>query len=236
MYKTIVIACLLLPFNLFSQNLVPNPGFELKSGCPEKPGQINLASYWFSPSAGTPDYFNSCSPGMDYGTEFNKRGGQLPHSGNGYAGLQFYFMNRNEYYEYIETVLDTSLSEGQLYCIKAYTSLGEAAYAFKQLGFLLSVNEIKSQGSSKLKFPFMKVDNGRYLLETNGWMCISALYRARGGERFLTIGGYSPKDDFWNIQLRSATDSLFKSTYYFIDDIILEAVADTAACRCSQGR
>lgn len=232
MTRTIVITILLLPLILGAQNLLPNPEFENKSGCPEKPGQITLANYWFSPDLGTPDYFNSCSPGMDYGTEFNKRGGQLPHSGTGYAGLQFYLMNRNEYYEYIETAIDTFLTADRLYCLTAYVSLGEAPYAFRQLGFLLSAGEIKSKAQGKLKYPFQKLENGRYLLETNGWMCISALYRAKGGERFLTLGGYSPKEDFWNIQLRSATDSLFKSTYYFIDDIVLEEVSDSSACRC----
>jgi hypothetical protein len=236
MYRTVCILLLLLPIKSWAQNLLPNPGFEKKSECPEKPGQITLANYWFSANSGTPDYFNSCSLGMDYGTEFNKRGGQLPHSGKGYAGLQFYLMNRNEYYEYIETSLDTSLSAGQLYCITAWVSLGDAGYAFRQLGALFSMSEIKSPAPVKLKLPFTKLESGNYLLETDSWMCIHGIYKAKGGERFLTLGGYSPKDDFWNIRLRAATDSLFKSTYYFIDDVAIEAVGDSADCRCLQGK
>ncbi len=236
MRRTLYLFLLLFPIAACSQNLVPNPGFEKKSDCPEKPGQITLANYWFSANPGTPDYFNSCSPGVDYATEFNKRGGQLPHSGNGYAGVQYYLMNRNEYFEYIETSLDTSLTAGQLYCITAWVSLGDASYAFHQLGALLSMREIKSPASSNLKLPFTKLGNGNLLMETDSWMCIQGTYKAKGGERFLTLGGASPKDDFWNIRLRATTDSLFKSTYYFIDDVSVEAIGDSSVCRCIQGK
>ena len=233
MKSPIFISLLLLPLGLLAQNLVPNPGFEQKTGCPDKPGQINLANSWFSPTPGTPDYFNDCSPGLDYGTEFNKKGGQIPHGGHGYAGLQFYLMNRNEFYEYIETLLDTTLTAGQLYCIQAYVSLGQVTYAFNRMGALLSASEIKAQTIQNLKLPFTKLDNGKYLVDTEGWMCIHGLYRAKGGERFLTLGGFSPKDDFWNIRQRATNDSLFKSTYYFIDDVSIEAVADSLNCRCN---
>jgi hypothetical protein len=63
-------------------------------------------------------------------------------------------------------------------------------------------------------------------------MCISGLYKAKGNEKLLTIGSFSPKEEFWNIHTRSATDSLFKSTFYFIDDISLEAVSDSSECGC----
>lgn len=236
MLRILTFIFILSPAITLAQNLVPNSGFEKKSGCPEKPGQITLAYPWFSPNSGTPDYFNTCSPGVDYGTEFNKCGGQIPHSGSGYAGLQFYLLNRNEFFEYIETILDTSLTSGQLYCLTAHVSLGDATYAFKAFGALFSTFEIKSPTLSKMKYPFFKLENGKYLVESDSWICIKGLYRAKGGERFLTIGGFSPRDDFWNIQSRSATDSIFKSTYYFLDDIVVEPVSDSVACRCTNSK
>lgn len=232
MSRILISLLILLSSAVAAQNLIPNPGFESKNDCPEKPGQIKLANFWFSPTLGTPDYFNACSPGMDYGTEFNKQGGQLPRSGQAYAGLQFYLLNRNEHYEYIQTRLDSTLTAGQYYCITAWVSLGDARYAFRQLGALLSVNEIKLQIMSKINYPFFKLENGNYLLEREGWTCIRGLYRAKGGERFLTLGGYNPKDDFWNIDLQSPTDSLFKSTFYFIDDVSVIGVADPTGCTC----
>ena len=42
-------------------NLVPNPSFEEYSLCPDKESQIERVDGWFSPSNGTPDYYNYCS-------------------------------------------------------------------------------------------------------------------------------------------------------------------------------
>lgn len=234
MIRRIGIFLLFMPVMMFAQNLVPNPGFEQKNGCPDGPGQINLTRFWVSPNIATPDYFNDCSAWLDYGTEFNKKGGQVAHSGQAYAGLQFYYLNRNEFFEYIQTRLDTVLVSGQLYCIKAFVSLGKADYAYRELGALLSVNEVKSVDAHKLKLPCTPLENGQYLVDQDRWMCISGLYKAKGNERLLTIGDFSPHDEFWNIKTRSHTDSLFKSTFYFIDDVSLEAIKDSSECACLQ--
>ena len=232
--RSIAIFLLFLPALLFSQNLILNSGFEQKNGCPDRPGQINLASFWHSPNIATPDYFNDCSSGLDYGTEFNKKGGQVAHSGQGYAGLQFLNLNRNEFFEYIQTKLSTALASGQLYCIKAFISLGKADYAFRELGAVLSVTEVKSQDAHKIKLPYTPLGNGQYLTDQDQWMCIRGIYKARGNELLLTNGDFFPRDEFWNIYTNSANDSLFKSTFYFIDDITMEAIKDSSECVCLQ--
>jgi OmpA-OmpF porin, OOP family len=232
MIRCVAIFLLFMPATVFSQNLLRNPGFEEKSGCPDRPGQLSLANYWTSPTIATPDYFNDCSTGLDYGTEFNKKGGQLPHSGHAYAGLQFYNLNRNEFFEYIQTPLDTLLVSGQLYCIKAWVSLGKAGYAFRELGAVMSVTEVKTPDAHKIKLPYTSLANGGYLASQDQWMCISGIYKARGNERLMTIGDFSAGDGFWNIQTRSLTDSLFKSTFYFIDDVSMETIRDSSECKC----
>jgi len=224
----------LCSINLSGQNRILNSGFEEKSGCPERSGMIYLANFWFSPNNGSPDYFNDCSPSLEYGTEFNKKGGRLPHSGHGYAGLQFYNMNRNEYYEYLETMLDSALTANQLYCIKVYVSLGKATYAFNEFDAVLSVAELKSTIPVKLKIPHTVLSNGTYLTNNQNWMCIQGTYEAKGGERYLTLGNFSEKNDFWNIRTRNVTDSLFKSSYYFIDDVSIEAISAMTDCSCNQ--
>jgi hypothetical protein len=231
--RRLLLLILLSPVFLAAQNLVRNPGFEQKAGCPDKPGQANLASYWSSPNVATPDYFNDCSPGLDYGTEFNKKGGQMPHSGHGYAGLQFYLLNRNEFYEYLQNRLDSALVPGGLYCVSAYVSLGDANYGLKELDAVLSATEIKSTTPAKIRLPYTRLGNGEYLLDREGWMCIRGIYTAKGGEKLLTIGDFSPGEGFWDIRTQSANDSLFKSTYYFIDDVSVEAIRDPAECKCA---
>ncbi len=232
MIRSIATFLLFVPVMMFAQNLLRNPGFEQKNGCPDRPGQISLANFWVSPNIATPDYFNDCSTGLDYGTEFNRKGGQVAHTGHAYAGLQFYYLNRNEFFEYIETQLDTALTAGQLYCIRAFVSLGKGDYAFRKLGAVLSVTEIKSADAHKLKLPFTVLENGRYLLDQDQWMCITGVYRAKGNERLLTLGDFSPDDQFWNIHTLSTNDSLFKSTFYFVDDVSVEAIKDSTGCNC----
>ncbi|MCK9204066.1 MAG: hypothetical protein M0P58_06445 [Bacteroidales bacterium] len=232
MYRFVFILNLLLPAILFSQNLIMNPDFEKYARCPDQPGQIYLASHWFSPNIATPDYFNDCSPDLEYGTEFNKKGGQVAHSGHAYAGLQFYYLNRNEFFEYIETLLDSALIAGQLYCISAFVSLGECSYAAREIGAVLSVNELKIQQARKASLDHVPLTCGQRLDDQNEWMYISGIYRAKGKERFLTLGNFSKGDDFWHIHMQSLTDSLFKSSFYFIDDVSLIAIGDSTECNC----
>jgi len=232
MLRPFLYLLLWIPCTLAGQNLVKNPEFEQHTSCPDRPGQINLALYWYSPSTATPDYFNDCSPGIDYGTEFNKKGGQLPHSGHAYAGMQFYYLNHNEYYEYIQTALDTALTPGQLYCISLFTSMGTARYALKHLDAVLSVTEVKNHSAGRMILPCTELGNGQMLTDQDQWMCLHGIYKAKGGERFLTLGCFSPGDSFWHIKTGTQPDSLFKSTYYFVDDVALTAIQDSAACKC----
>ena len=230
---------LLLLFSVFSglsQNLLRNPGFEQCSGCPDQPGQINLANRWFSASSATPDYFNDCSPGLDYGTEFNKKGGQVAHSGKAYAGLQFYYLNRNEFFEYIETLLDTAMTAGQLYCVGAWVSLAHCSYALREIGVVFSVNELKLQQSQKTILPHLSLQCGGYLDDGTDWMYISGIYQAKGRERFITLGSFTKGDDFWHVRLQAPTDSLFKSSYYFIDDVSVIPITDSLECHCKNPR
>jgi hypothetical protein len=219
--------------HLDAQNLILNGGFEEHKGCPDNPGQIDLTYHWFSANAGTPDYFNDCSPGLDYGTEFNNKGGKLPHSGKAYAGLQFYYLNRNEYYEYLENLLDSTLIQGQLYCIQGFISQGHSSYALGDLGAVFSVTEISSNQTGKMKLPYIAMKAGDFLYDRDEWLCISGIYRAKGRERFVTIGNLSPGDNFWHIRTGTHTDSLFKSSYYFLDDFSLRAIKDSSECHCS---
>jgi len=225
---------LIISFMSQGQNLVRNPGFENKTGCPEGPGEIHLVARWFSANTGTPDYFNDCSSKLDFGTEFNKKGGQAAHSGHGYIGLQSYLMNRNEYFEYIETLLDTALIKDQQYCISFWVSCANNPYAFSQFGAAFAASELKVSNFKKLNIPYTAFQSRSYLDDQEQWVCLHGQYKAKGGERFLVIGHFKPEDDFWSINTGTLTDSTFKSSYYFIDDVSVWKSADSIPCNCIQ--
>lgn len=225
-----ILILVFMGFRIIAQNLIPNPGFDQKNACPKQSGQISLANFWFCPNQTTPDYFNECSTSLDFGTEFNKKGGQLPHSGHAYAGIQVYNMNHNEYFEYLSTPLDSALIAGQQYCVSAWVSLGDSKYALKELGVVFSVNELKSASPKKIKIPYLSLRNIKPLSDSERWICIRGVYRAKGGERFLTFGDFSENDNFISLQYGNAADTLFKSAYYFVDDISVELIKDSGGC------
>ena len=222
-----------LPFGLFAQNLVINSDFESRSGCPNGSGQFVLAEEWFTPNIGTPDYFNDCSPTIEYATEYNIKGGQIPHSGHGYVGIQSENLHNNEFFEYLETHFKEPLISDQLYCVKLYVSLGDCSFALNELGAVISQNILKNLQEKKIVLSYLPLTNGSVLSETEKWMCIKGVYKARGGEKFLTIGYFNKEDKFTEIRVDPKTGSTFRSAYYFIDDVSLEPINDISACNCT---
>jgi hypothetical protein len=233
MNKNLIILLIFLPLQIFSQNLVPNPDFENKHGCPTSPGQYPLVEEWFSPNTGTTDYFNDCSISIDFGTEFNCKGGQVPHSGHGYMGFNSENLHKNAFYEYLEVKLEESLTAGQKYCIRMFVSLGNGYCALDELGVLFSQTSLKGLNNAQLHLPYIAVGNGKTLADKLEWMCIKGFYTAKGGESYLTIGDFGDDNNFVLIQNDPKLDATFKSAYYFIDDVSVEASSDSG-CKCPE--
>jgi len=230
------IQCILVfmfPAVLFSQNMVINSDFETKTGCPNSSGQFLLAEEWFSPNIGTPDYFNDCSSTLEYGTEYNAKGGQIPHSGHGYMGILSENLHNNEFFEYIETHLKEPLKSDQQYCIQLYVSLGDCDFALEELAAVFSQSLLKVPQAKKIVIPYLPLTNGSVLSDTEKWMCIKGIYKAKGGEKFLTIGYFDKEDKFIKVRINSKNDPTFQSAYYFIDDVSVETVEDASGCKCT---
>jgi hypothetical protein len=109
------------------QNLVPNGGFELYSGCPINTGQLDSALFWINPAIsilgrGSSDYFNSCN-NNPYSADVpdNACGYQMARSGVGYAGIILY---HSIFYwrEYLEVPLIAPLNSNTCYHLEMYVS------------------------------------------------------------------------------------------------------------------
>jgi OmpA-OmpF porin, OOP family len=227
---------LLIFFTLrvFSQNLVLNPDFESHRDCPKNLGQYFLAEGWNSPNTGTPDYFNDCSPSYDYGTEFNKKGGQIAHSGHAYMGIQMNDLHKNIYFEYIETKLISPLVSGQLYCLSLFVSLGNSYCALNELGAVASQNVIRATDPSRINLPYIPLLGEGSLTDSNTWTCIKGTYKAKGGENFITIGYFSKENTYTRLLSDPKLDSTFFSAYYFIDDVSVSPVTEPEKCICTK--
>lgn len=235
MNKALLFLLVSLTFRLAAQNLVPNPGFEIRTGCPSGPGQCTMAEGWFSVNAATPDYFNDCSNAMEYGTEFNEKGGQIPHSGHAYMGFVSEDLHRNPYYEYIGTRLTDPLNAGQTYCIRIYVSRGKSTSALHELGAVFSQTKVKVSSVNELHIPYISLKDQDFLSDTEGWICLKASFTAKGGESFLTIGDFGDDSNFVLVYNDPKLDATFKSAYYFIDDVSVEP-SGIDGCRCEAAK
>ena len=71
---------------------MPDPSFEDYESCQTNLSQFDLLNQWYNPTPGdqaaTPDYFNSCSNSIYWGTT-NTLGSQTPRTGAGMAGILY---------------------------------------------------------------------------------------------------------------------------------------------------
>ena len=205
-----------------AQNLVPNPSFESYISCPTTLlHQIDRCNDWFNPTGATPDYYNSCSVSVYADIPLNIYGFQNERTaGNAYTGISLYSINPNDR-EYVEVKLTQSLVAGKKYCVTFYVSCADSSeLATSRLGIYLSNDSALGYFSDTLAFQ-PQVENmfGNIISDSVGWVKISGIYSAAGGEKFLTIGNFY--DDAGTDTLR-IKQGIYRYSYYFIDDVSLE--------------
>jgi OOP family OmpA-OmpF porin len=231
--KFILTILLLLPLAVFSQNLVPNPGFENFNACPNNISQITRATGWFSPSLATPDYYNYCDPTNVFSVPYNAHGYQLARTGNGYAGI-FAASPLVSYREYISIRLIEPLTAGVKYKISFFVclknkcydtiSFSNCGYASSQMGLYLSNDSIHVPNTSLLT-QTPQVASSVVINDTLLWTEIGDTITAVGGEKYVTIGCFA---DSANILYQHLSGNSFDIKYsgYYIDDVGVERVID----------
>lgn len=201
-------------------NLVPNPSFEDYSPCPDNEAQITRATGWYSPTNGSPDYFNACSPNPSYSTPTNLFGEQQPNLGNGYIGLGPYYSGSSNYREYIQSELSDTLIAGKTYCIQFFTSLAgkQSKYANNNIGLVLSELPITAIGNLGPLIDFPTSLNSNIIIDDSiNWIQLSGIYIANGSEKYITIGNFYSNQNTDAILIDSTITA--DISYYYIDDV-----------------
>jgi OmpA-OmpF porin, OOP family len=212
-----------------AQNLIPNPGFEVYSGCPgghtERRAEFRVHD-WTSANDGTPDHFHECSTGAA-DVPHNWAGVAQAHEGQGYVGLYMWMSNGRNYREYIQAKLTTPLVKDSLYTIEFHYKLSSySKYSIDRIGLLLTDSAVRFQ---KDKAPNVtatfNVIKDSALTETTGlWEKAKWQFRAVGGEQFITLGNFWDDNitHHYNIRFREAQQEMLKdASYYYIDDLQL---------------
>jgi len=88
MVRVMALTILLVPTELFGQELIPSPGFDSLQTCLFGPGGVHPSvSIGWGTAAGSPDAFNACCIDPLFHVPQNTFGWQQPASGDTYAGF-----------------------------------------------------------------------------------------------------------------------------------------------------
>ena len=204
---------LLGPFQLVSQNLIPNAGFEHNNGCPTKDSHFaTLAKGWLNPTSGTPDYYHSCGS-ENYKTPKNQYGIIKPYNGDAYVGLNI----RPGFREYIRIRLTKTLKRGVKYSVKIHVRASkEFAYTSSDISFYFSGKYESQVTTGRLKDCEPQISNpiNQFIL-TDRWTEIKGDFIAKGGEKYVTIGSFRRTVNFEAITEYPKG----QNSYIFIDNL-----------------
>lgn len=243
--KTLLLFLLIWIFeNSFSQNLVPNSDFEIYKICPiDYLSKVNFLPYWYSPTIGTPDYFNKCSKGKA-GIPNNPLGYIIPHSGVACVGIiaanlsgqqpDFKFYSR----EYIAAKLNKKLVKQNKYCVQFYVSLADnCRIAIDKISLFFSKKKVFKLTRNELTLmPQITYQGGR-LQNKEDWILICDIYVAKGNEKYLIIGNFQNDNDIswtWLKDENANASALTIGAYYYIDDVSVFPIMNETECGCNK--
>lgn len=236
-FNLLSILCVLYFLPTYSQELVSNGSFELKSYCPGNFNQQSLTTVngWWQPSDGTPDYFNSCSDKV--GVPNNVFGKQDAKDGNAYVGMVVFSVGGNKNYrEYIQTKLTRPLVAGEMVCVEFYVSAADfCAYVCDGIGVALTKEKLEHNKNGVIDvIPSLQNPRFNMLDFSDGWMLISDVYQAIGGETYLTIGNFKSDRDLKIIKRTADLGAKSQDTwaYCYIDQVSVKPVKQKSECSC----
>ncbi len=249
----LLLATLLTSLPVIAQNLVPNPGFEVYSTCPNSIGLITFnpgyssfltAQGWVSPlQSGSPDYFHTCAtPASNVHVPETIFGHQYAHTGDAFAGIIAWHARKtnNVWYdearEYLQCKLLQPLQAGQKYCLSFYVSPTVSAnfnynyVGVDKIGINFSEYKIdQTTGTTMTLTAHVSTPAGVYYTDTTGWIKVSEIFTASGKEEWMTIGCFGSGQPSYTPILNAVPGSEYYRSYLFFDDFNLVAItpADT---------
>ncbi|HTL82033.1 MAG TPA: gliding motility-associated C-terminal domain-containing protein [Bacteroidia bacterium] len=231
MYRFFFFFFLVVAELLRGQNLVPNPGFEMITNCPNNVGEISYAQGW-NP-VNTPDYVNACAPEWSgLGIPDNISGYQFPASGSAYASIVTYYPY--PFYEYVYIQLTQPLVAGQRYCAGFKWVPGNfSTDACSNIGMLftqqspvvMNLPDI-SNGDFISSTPQVLNPDGVINHDTLNWSVYHQVFTATGGEDFVTVGYFTPYTSS-NSTFMNPGSSSNRIIIILLDDITVRPVINS---------
>lgn len=217
---SLLVICSMFLGILNAQNIVPNGSFELKRG-----RKSTFKPWRF---INTVDYYNLKGGGK---RPLKSEKWNLPEAQDGicYTGIRIY----PKYREFIQVKLTEKLEEGQRYYFEMWVSWGDHSthYARKLGASFYHKKPAYTSDYYIFKCPpqiELKQYDGIVQDSASTWTKIAGVYRAKGGEKYLSIGNFSttPKKDRLAKKNWYAINFGPKEAYYFIDNVSLQKIVE----------
>ena len=219
----IIIIVLLFKYSHSQINLVPNPGFETYTTCPNNSDQLNYAQPWFRPSTGTPDYYNACALPITYFNVPVTSVGYCPaQSGNGMAG----FLTSETvltvfiYREYLAVKLLNQLTTSTKYYVTYHCRLADSSrYASKSVNIFFK-NDSVSKNTYDTINANPQIVNPTFVTSKNNWTKLRGSFTSNGTEKYMYIGNFKPTVTNDTLFVTGGgRKQYYNMPYYFIDNI-----------------
>jgi outer membrane protein OmpA-like peptidoglycan-associated protein len=230
-----------LSFGVLAQdvdNLVSNGSFEEISGKLRRLGGIEAAEGWVSPTGVPADLYSSSSKSPEISVPENFYGKEDAYDGGNYAGIVVYSYGDKMQRSYLTTKLSSPMKKGMRYKVTFRASLAELSkYSSNKLAAHISKKPFETKDkvpalidASHVMHPQEIVFNAMY-----GWEMVCGEYIAEGGERYITIGNFTPNDqvkDEKNKKPREVKGNQVIAAYYYIDDVGVFLLGPDERCEC----
>jgi Secretion system C-terminal sorting domain len=211
----------------YSQNLVPNGGFEEHTACPETLANLDgFCNSWYSYS-GTCDYFNACSSGLlGYS---NVLGYQVPHGGQAYSAFIAYRRYDPNRREHLGCELTEPMQIGETYYVSFYLNNcfepQATNVACNMLGFRLMTHSYSFPDGDIPLLNNATYSSPDIISDTLGWTHFQTTILADSAYTNVIFGNFfdDPHTDTLNHPFN--LNSLNQNAMYYIDDVCISKYA-----------
>lgn len=159
-------------------------------------------------------------------------GFQYARTGEGYVGFNLWggpYSIPGDASEYLETELLNPLQKDSFYIVELYASLhdgkklGTDAFSILFTDSLLWVDMPPTIFTSRtiLAQPQLNNTPGNFITSQEEWTPLRWVYKASGGEAFMTIGNFRPDGEINYVEVEQWGGLI---SYYFIDDVRVEKI------------
>jgi len=240
---TLAVFAFALTINANAQDvneMLENGSFEQLEGKIKRAGAIEVSIGWMSPTKKSADLYSERVKEL-YSVPNNVMGKEDGHDGETYAGITTFSYGDKLPRSYVSSKLKMPMRKGLKYAVKFYVSLAEGSkYASNNIGANFSKKQYNIQENKSILAethilrPENPVFNAMF-----GWDQVCGVYTATGGEKFITIGNFSPTGSTKSEKFKkpkSFSGSQKVAAYYYIDNITVTLIEEASDCKCDSDK